>query len=108
MDVRQQFPALDRQIYGKPLIYFDNAATAQRPRSVLDLQERLALESNGNIHRAIHTLSAEATDRYEAGREAVRRYLVSQGVHRQRIRVSAYGNATESSHITLSARVIEK
>ena len=75
MDVRQQFPALDRQIYGKPLIYFDNAATAQRPRAVLDLQERLALESNGNIHRAIHTLSAEATDRYEAGREAVRRYL---------------------------------
>ena len=75
MDVRAHFPALERQIYGKPLIYFDNAATAQRPRAVLDLQERLALESNGNIHRAIHTLSAEATDRYEAGREAVRRYL---------------------------------
>ena len=75
MDVRQHFPALDRQIYGKPLVYFDNAATAQRPRAVLDLQERLSLESNGNIHRAIHTLSAEATDRYEAGREAVRRYL---------------------------------
>ena len=75
MDVRQHFPALDRQIYGKPLVYFDNAATAQRPRAVLDLQEHLALVSNGNIHRAIHTLSAEATDRYEAGREAVRRYL---------------------------------
>lgn len=75
MDVRSLFPALDRQVYGKPLIYFDNAATAQRPLPVLELQQRLCVEANGNIHRAIHFLSAEATDRYEAGREAVRRYL---------------------------------
>lgn len=75
MDVRSHFPALDREIYGKSLIYFDNAATAQRPRAVLELQQRLAIEANGNIHRAIHHLSAEATDRYEAGREAVRAYL---------------------------------
>ena len=75
MDARAFFPALERQIYGKPLIYFDNAATAQRPRSVLELQQRLALEANGNIHRAIHKLSADATDAYEAGREAVRRHI---------------------------------
>lgn len=75
MDVRSLFPALDRQVYGKPLIYFDNAATAQRPLPVLELQQRLCVEANGNIHRAIHFLSAEATDRYEAGREVVRRYL---------------------------------
>ena len=75
MDARSLFPALDRQVYGKPLIYFDNAATAQRPQAVLDLQQRLCVEANGNIHRAIHYLSAEATDRYEAGREAVRQYL---------------------------------
>ena len=75
MNARSLFPALDRQVYGRPLIYFDNAATAQRPQAVLDLQQRLCVEANGNIHRAIHYLSAEATDRYEAGREAVRRYL---------------------------------
>lgn len=75
MDVRTLFPALDRQIYGKPLIYFDNAATAQRPQAVLDLQQRMCVEANGNIHRAVHKLSADATDLYEAGREAVRRFI---------------------------------
>ena len=75
MDARSFFPALDRQIYGKPLIYFDNAATAQRPRAVLDLQQRLCVEACGNIHRAVHKLSADATDAYEAGREAVRCYI---------------------------------
>ena len=75
MDVRRFFPGLDRQIYGKPLIYFDNAATAQRPQAVLDLQQRLCVEACGNVHRAVHKLGADATDFYEAGREAVRRYL---------------------------------
>ncbi len=75
MEVRPLFPALDRQIYGKPLIYFDNAATAQRPRSVLELQDRMCVEANGNIHRAVHRLSADATELYEAGREAVRRFI---------------------------------
>jgi cysteine desulfurase/selenocysteine lyase len=75
MDVRRIFPALDRQIYGKPLIYFDNAATAQRPQAVLDLQQRLCVEACGNVHRAVHKLGADATDYYEAGREAVRSYL---------------------------------
>ena len=75
MEARSQFPALDRQIYGKPLIYFDNAATAQRPRSVLELQQRMCVKANGNIHRAIHRLSADATELYEAGREAVRSFI---------------------------------
>ena len=75
MDARTFFPALERQIYGKPLIYFDNAATSQRSRNVLEMQQRLALEANGNIHRAIHKLSADATDAYEAGREAVRLHI---------------------------------
>ena len=75
MDVRSLFPALDRQIYGKPLIYFDNAATAQRPQAVLDLQQRMCVEANGNVHRAVHKLSADATELYEAGREAVRRHI---------------------------------
>lgn len=79
MDARTLFPALDRQVYGKPLIYFDNAATAQRPQAVLALQQRLCVEANGNIHRAVHKLSADATDYYEAGREAVRSYLNAPG-----------------------------
>ena len=79
MDARTLFPALDREIYGKPLIYFDNAATSQRPRTVLDLQQRLSVEANANIHRAVHKLSADATEAYEAGREAVRRHINAPG-----------------------------
>ena len=79
MDARSLFPALNRTVYGKPLVYFDNAATAQRPRSVLECQQRLSIEACGNVHRAVHALSAEATDRYEAGREAVCRFLNAPG-----------------------------
>ena len=79
MDARTLFPALDREIYGKPLIYFDNAATSQRPRTVLDLQQRLSVEANANIHRAVHKLSADATEAYEAGREAVRHHINAPG-----------------------------
>ena len=79
MDARPLFPALEQEIYGKPLIYFDNAATAQRPRSVLELQERMSVEANGNIHRAVHRLSADATGLYEAGREAVRAFIHAPG-----------------------------
>ena len=75
MDIRDEFPALAQQVYGRPLVYFDNAATAQRPRSVLELQQRLCVEANANVHRAIHYLSGEATARYEAGREAVRAFI---------------------------------
>lgn len=75
MDIRSEFPALAQTVYGRPLVYFDNAATAQRPRSVLDLQQRLCVEANANVHRAIHYLSGEATAAYEAGREAVRAFI---------------------------------
>ena len=72
MDIRNVFPALDQTVYGRPLVYFDNAATAQRPRTVLEMQQRLCVEANANVHRAIHYLSGEATAAYEAGREAVK------------------------------------
>lgn len=75
MDIRNEFPALEQQAYGCPLVYFDNAATSQRPRSVLEMQQRLGVEANANVHRAIHYLSGEATERYEAGREAVRAFI---------------------------------
>ena len=74
-EIRSQFPALRQTVYGKPLIYFDNAATSQRPQRVLDLQAEMSSKFNANIHRAVHFLSSVATDRYEAGREAVRQYI---------------------------------
>lgn len=82
-EIRQMFPLLSRQIYGKQLIYFDNAATSQRPQSVLDLWNRLSTQSNANIHRGIHRLSEEATAEYENTRDYVRQFLNSQ--HREEI-----------------------
>lgn len=73
--IRREFPALDQMVYGKQLVYFDNAATAQKPKSVLDLIQRMNGGINANIHRAVHKLSAEATDLYEGGRESVRRFI---------------------------------
>lgn len=77
-EIRHMFPLLSRQIYGKQLIYFDNAATSQRPQSVLDLWNRLSTQSNANIHRGIHRLSEEATAEYENTRDYVRQFLNAQ------------------------------
>lgn len=82
-EIRQMFPLLSRQIYGKQLIYFDNAATSQRPQSVLDLWNRLSTQFNANIHRGIHRLSEEATAEYEDTRDYVRQFLNAQ--HREEI-----------------------
>lgn len=82
-EIRQMFPLLSRQIYGKQLIYFDNAATSQRPQSVLDLWNRLSTQSNANIHRGIHRLSEEATAEYENTRDYVKQFLNAQ--HREEI-----------------------
>lgn len=82
-EIRQMFPLLSRQIYGKQLIYFDNAATSQRPQSVLDLWNRLSTQSNANIHRGIHRLSEESTAEYENTRDYVRQFLNAQ--HREEI-----------------------
>ena len=74
-DIRAQFPALSRKVYGKDLVYFDNAATSQRVQTVLDEWNRISAESNANIHRAVHRLADEATQAYEAARDAVREFL---------------------------------
>lgn len=73
--IREQFPGLSRQVYGKPLVYLDNAATSQRPQAVLDEWNKLALQENANIHRAVHRLAVEATDAFEQTRDAVRAFL---------------------------------
>ena len=78
-DARNMFPILSREIYGKPLVYFDNAATSQRPQQVLDMWMKISAESNGNIHRAVHRLADEATQAYEAARDAVKDFLNAAG-----------------------------
>ena len=73
--IRQDFPVLDQLVNGKPLVYLDNAATSQKPRAVIDAISNYYLHNNSNVHRGVHTLSQRATDDYEAGREAVRRFI---------------------------------
>ena len=77
-DIRAMFPALSRKVYGKDLVYFDNAATSQRVQSVLDEWNRVSSESNANIHRAVHRLADEATQAYEQTRDAVKDFLNAQ------------------------------
>ncbi len=74
-EIRNLFPALSRKVYGKDLVYFDNAATSQRSREVIDVWNRMSIESNANIHRAVHRLADEATQEYEASRDAVREFI---------------------------------
>ena len=71
-EIRSMFPALSRKVYGKELVYFDNAATSQRPQSVIEKWTEISTQSNANIHRAVHRLADEATQAYEAARNAVK------------------------------------
>ena len=73
--IREDFPILKRTIEGKPLIYLDSAATSQTPRCVVEAIEKMYFETKANVHRGVHTLSQEATDKVEAAREHVRRYI---------------------------------
>lgn len=77
-DIRAMFPALSRKVYGKDLVYFDNAATSQRVQTVLDEWNRISAESNANIHRAVHRLADEATQAYEQARDAVKEFMNAQ------------------------------
>jgi len=72
---RRDFPILGREVYGKPLVYLDNGASAQKPRAVLEAMETFATSEYANVHRGVHFLSAKATERYEAARETVRKFL---------------------------------
>lgn len=74
-EIRNMFPVLSRKVYGKDLVYFDNAATSQRPQSVIDMWNKITSESNANIHRAVHRLADEATQAYESARDAVKDFL---------------------------------
>ena len=74
-EIRSLFPALTQTVYGKPLVYLDNAATAQRPASVLEKERALASTANANIHRAVHKLAVDATEEYERTRDIVKDFL---------------------------------
>lgn len=73
--IRRDFPILSRKVHGKPLVYLDNAATTQKPVSVIEAERSYYLNFNSNIHRGVHALSEEATAAYEGVRETVRRFL---------------------------------
>ncbi len=82
-EIRDMFPALSRKVYGKNLVYFDNAATTQRVRTVLDKWNEMSSFSNANIHRAVHRLADEATQAYEDARDAVCNFI--NAGHREEI-----------------------
>ncbi|MCL4163613.1 UNVERIFIED_CONTAM: hypothetical protein GTU68_015764, partial [Idotea baltica] len=73
--IRAEFPILSREVNGKPLVYLDNAASAQKPNAVIDAIANQSRTSYANVHRGIHTLSNEVTDAYEAARETARGFL---------------------------------
>ena len=73
--IREDFPILSREIYGRPLVYLDNAATTQKPLQVLDAMREEYLNVNANVHRGVHYLSQQATDLHEAAREKVRQFI---------------------------------
>lgn len=79
--IRKDFPLLSREVNGKPLVYFDNGATSQKPQVVIDAISKYYSEINANIHRGVHTLSQLATDAYEASRLKVQRHINAEHSH---------------------------
>ena len=80
-EIRRQFPVLDQQVYGKPLVYLDNAATTQKPLCVIERERDYYLHENCNIHRGVHYLSQMATEAYENARRTVARFVNAREPH---------------------------
>ena len=80
-NIRKDFPILSRTVYNKPLVYFDNAATTQKPLCVLDAMREEYLNVNANVHRGVHWMSQQATDLHEAARETVRKFINAKSVN---------------------------
>src|SRR5258708_9705000 len=97
--IRADFPALAMQVYGKPLVYLDNAASAQKPAQVLDRMNRAYTEQYANVHRGLHYLANEATEAYEGARESVQRFL---GAARKE-EIIFTRNATEAVNLVASS-----
>ena len=97
--VRAEFPALAQAVHGRPLVYLDNAATAQKPVAVLDALRQYYERDNANVHRGVHVLSERATAAYDAAREAVRRFLHASSPRE----IVFTRNATESINLVARA-----
>jgi cysteine desulfurase/selenocysteine lyase len=97
--IRSDFPILFREVYGKPLVYLDNAASAQKPRSVLDAIEYAYKMEYANVHRGLHYLSNMATARYEDARETVRRFLNAESAEE----IIFTRNATEAINLVAAS-----
>jgi len=97
--IRAEFPALQQQVHGKPLVYLDNAATTQKPRQVIDAIRRYYEEDNANVHRGVHALSERATAAYEGARETVRAFVNATAVSE----IIFTRNATESINLVARA-----
>jgi cysteine desulfurase / selenocysteine lyase len=97
--IRSDFPILLREVYGKPLVYLDNGASAQKPRQVLDAIEHAYKMEYANVHRGLHYLSNAATAKYEEAREIVRRFLNAQSADE----IIFTRNATEAINLVASA-----
>ncbi len=80
-EIRAQFPILKELVQGKPLVYFDNAATSQKPRRVIKAESAYYATINANVHRGVHTLSTKATEAQEAARETIRRHINAKHAH---------------------------
>ena len=74
-EIRKDFPILSRTVYGKPLVYLDNAATTQKPRCVVEKIEEMYYNLNANVHRGVHFLSQEATNAHEAARVTIQKFI---------------------------------
>ena len=90
--IRADFPLLSTEVYGRPLVYLDSGATAQKPRCVIDTVDYLHRELNANIHRGVHRLAEEATERYEAARDRIRAFIGA--AHREEVVFTAGATAS--------------
>ena len=97
--VRADFPILNQEIHGKPLVYLDNAASSQKPLAVLDALQHYYRNDNANVHRGVHTLSSRATDGYEGARDKVAAFV--NAAHREEIIYTR--NATEAINLVAYA-----
>ena len=93
--IRADFPILSREVYGKKLVYLDNAASAQKPKAVLDAMMKAYTEDYSNVHRGLHFLSNAATQAFEDARESVRRFINAPSVEQ----VIFTRNATEAINL---------
>lgn len=102
-DIRADFPVLQREVAGRPLVYFDNAATSLKPRQVMGAMQRYYGEFSANIHRGKHLLSEEASEAYEASRETIAKYINAQSLETIFVRGATEGIALVAAGLRLKA-----